>query len=137
MPVLAGILVLAVSSCEDLLPGQGDDPRDLLVGAWRVTENPAPGKSGDEVYWVDITRHPLDTTRIVISNFYNIGANSLAEAELSGMKLTLPSQLLPGGFMISGSGDIAGDWKTIDWTYNVDDGSGQPETFSAEYKKLE
>ena len=75
MPVVTGLLVLALGSCEDLLPGQGDDPRDLLVDAWRVTENPAPGKSADEVYWVEITRHPLDTARIVISNFYNIGAS--------------------------------------------------------------
>ena len=135
MAVISGLL--ALSSCEDLLPGKGDDARDLLVDAWRVTENPAPGKSADEVYWVDITRHPLDTARIIISNFYNIGANSLAEAVLSGMTLTLPSQLLPGGFIVSGSGDIAADWVSIDWIYNVDDGSGQHETFTAEYQKLE
>ncbi len=135
LPAIGCFLILAGSSCEDLLDGLDDDLRDLLVDEWMVTENPAPLKSPEEVYWVEITKHPLDSTSVLISNFYNVGTSAQAVAVLSGTKLTLHSQPLSGGFIVSGSGNIGPDRETINWTYNVDDGSGTPETYSAEYKK--
>jgi len=50
-------------------------------------------------------------SRILISNFYNVNTN--AEAILSGMELTLPLQILQGGFTVTGIGDIHADWNKI------------------------
>ena len=130
------LLILLCISCEDLLSVLGD-PRSKLIDDWKVDENTTAYKSGEEIYWVAITEHPTDSTMVLISNFYNIDENAMAEAVLSGRTLTLPGQALPGGFTVSGSGAIQSDWNTINWSYSVDDGSGIQESFSAVYTRLE
>ncbi|MCK4747730.1 MAG: hypothetical protein KAT15_11860, partial [Bacteroidales bacterium] len=100
----AGIIL---SSCEDLLGDQDSgDPRDKLVDTWKCDETPGTYKSALDVYWVEISKHLYDSTRIVIYNFYNVDAE--AEAVLNGNALTLPLQMLEGGFQVSGSGQIQG-----------------------------
>ena len=132
----AAFLVLLCISCEDLMSILSD-PRGKLIDTWNVNETSPGIKSDDEVYRVVIAEHPTDSSRILISNFYNVGENTMAEAILADMSLNLPVQTLPGGFTVSGSGDIQTDWNSINWSYSVDDGSGIPETFTAVYTRLE
>ena len=137
--ILFYILILTgtgMTSCEDALPGiEGGDPRDRLVDTWKVEDTAGGKKSGMGVYYVDISKHFNDSSRIVIHNFYDV--SSEAEAILSGTKLTLPIQQLEGGFTISGKGEILGvKSNEIIWTYTVDDGSGTAESISELYTRL-
>jgi hypothetical protein len=128
----AGVL----SSCEDLLTDlESGDPRNKLEDTWKVDETPGGGKkSAEETYRVEISKHPYDSTRVVISNFYNVQAD--AQAVLSGSTLTLPLQTLEGGYTVRGSGQIQGvKADEIIWTYRVDDGSGAEERFTAVYSR--
>ena len=130
--LIAALLIFM--SCEDLLSILGD-PRSKLIDDWKVDESSPTSKSGEEIYWVAITEHPTDSTKILISNFYNVGAN--VEALLSGRYLTLPGQTISGGYTVSGSGNIESDWNSINWSYSVDDGSGIPESITAVYTRQE
>lgn len=132
LPLFAGLLL---GSCEDLLrDSDGVDPRDRLVDTWKVDETPGKLKSEMEVYWVEISKHPYDTTKIVIYNFFNVDAN--AEARLSGSTLTLPQQELEGGYSVRGQGQVQGNKSNeIIWTYTVDDGSGIEEGYTAVYTR--
>ena len=107
------------------------------MDAWKVDETGAVKKSVLEIYRVEIEEHPADSSRIIISNFYNVGDNARAEAVLTGTTLNLPGQVLPGGFTVEGSGNILNDWNTISWSYSVDDGSGVPVSVTAIYTRLE
>lgn len=134
--LVLAVLILLFISCEDLLNALGDS-RSRLLDYWIVDESLPAYKSGEEIYHVEISEHPTDSTRILISNFFNVGANAMAEAVLSGKTLSLSSQTISGGFTVTGSGTIHSDWNSINWSYTVDDGSGVPETYTAVYTRLE
>jgi len=128
---------IALSSCEDLVPDLNTViSRDKLVDTWKVTETTDPVKSAmDDVYRVDISKHPFDSSKVVIYNFYNVGAD--AEATLEGLTLSLPLQTLEGGYSVSGYGEIQGSKANeIIWTYTADDGSGEVEKGTAVYTRL-
>lgn len=131
--ILAG---MGITSCEDLLTDlDGADPRDKLVDTWKVEDTADAKKSAMEVYWVKISKHPFDSGKIMIDNFYHIKSN--AEAVLNGTQLNLPLQELEGGFTIRGTGVIQGSKANgIIWNYTVDDGSGAAETISERYTRL-
>ena len=132
--LLSGIVF---SSCEDLLPDLNTViSRDKLIDTWKVTETTNPVKSAmDDVYWVDISKHPFDSGKVVIYNFYNVDAD--AEATLDGLTLNLPLQTLEEGYNVSGYGEIQGNKANeIIWTYTADDGSGEVERGTAVYTRL-
>ncbi len=130
--LLAGI---GLTSCEDLLDVDSGDPRDKLVDTWKVTETSGNYKSALEVYYVEISKHQYDSARVVIFNFYNVDA--AAEAVLQGNTLSLPHQILEGGYTVSGSGQIQGSKANeIIWTYTVYDGSGEENNVSDFYTRL-
>ena len=133
----AGLLALTgITACEDLLTEQPGDPRDRLVDTWKVEETVGGVmKSVLEPYWVEIRKHPYDSTRVLIDNFYNV--DDRAEAILSGNTLTLPQQTREGGFSVRGTGQLQGTKPNeIIWTYRVDDGSGTEENYTAVYTRL-
>jgi len=130
------ILFLLPSGCEEILIGpEGNDPRDKVAGLWLCDESDSYLKSVEEIYYVEIDPHPYDSLKVVISNFFNV--NDEAEATLSGSRLTLPSQILEGGFTISGSGVISKNYTEINWEYFVNDGSGENVKVTAVYTKQE
>ncbi len=123
------------TSCQDLLTVLDTaDPRNNLVATWKCDEQGSYKKSAAEIYRVDIEKHPGDSSRVLIYNFYNIDA--VAEAVLNGRILTLPEQNLEGGYKVSGRGEIQADWDEITWSYAVDDGSGQSNEVTAVYTKM-
>ena len=130
------ILIFLVSGCEEILIGpEGNDPRDKVAGLWLCDESGGYLKSVEETYYVEIDPHPYDSLKVVISNFFNVDDD--AEATLSGTRLTLPSQILEGGFTISGSGVISKHYTEINWEYFVNDGSGENVKVTAVYTKQE
>jgi len=135
---LAVIFLVTVfaTSCElidDL--GPNVDGISKLEGQWKCDENSQNyKKSTMSIYYVYISPHPSDTTRVLISNFYQLGDNVEASARLSGQTLILDAQNLPGDFrIVSGSGSISSSFKTITWSYRVDDGSGDVDNATATY----
>jgi hypothetical protein len=135
---LAGILsvILLVTSCEfgeEIDPDNSGDPRDNIVDTWRSTELSAIyGKSS---YLVDISKESLDSTKVVLSNFYNLGVDTEVKGTLDGYKINIYVQVVNGN-EISGEGTIAGDLSAIDFVYEVDDGSGEKDNVSAEFKRI-
>ena len=135
---LAGILsvMLLVGSCElgeEIGTDNGDDPRDIIVDTWRSTEISAIyGKSN---YLVDISKEPLDSAEIVLSNFYNLGINTEVKGVLNGYKIYISAQVVNGN-EISGEGTLAGDYSVINFVYEVDDGSGETDNVAAEFNRI-
>ena len=135
---LAGIIsvMLLVTSCElgeEVDPDNGGDPRDNIVDTWRSTEISAIyGKSS---YLVDIAKEPLDSTEVILSNFYNLGIDTEVKGTLNGYKIYISVQVVNGN-EISGEGDIAGDFSVIGFVYEVKDGSGEEDNVSAEFNRI-
>ena len=134
----AGILsvLLLVTSCEfgeEIDPDNSDDPRDNIVDTWRSTEISAIyGKSN---FYVDIAKEPLDSTELVLSNFYNLGVDTEVKGTLNGYKIYISVQVVNGN-KIFGEGTIAGNYSAIDFVYEVDDGSGEKDSVSAEFNRI-
>ena len=133
-----GILsvILLVTSCElgdDIDPDNGGDPRDNIVDTWRSTEISAIyGKSS---YLVDIAKEPLDSTEVVLSNFYNLGIDTEVKGTLNGYKIYISVQVVNGN-EISGEGTLTGNYSEINFVYEVKDGSGEMDNVVAEFKRI-
>lgn len=97
------------------------DFRNVYVGTWVCNEQSTV--FGTTTYSVDITKHTTIASRIVASNFYNLGfANSNAQFEISGNSISIFQQTI-SGYNVVGSGTIANS-STMNLSYATDDGSG-------------
>ena len=112
-----------------------EDPRDEIIGTWQCDENSQFYKSTQSVYTVQITKDTINTTLIIISNFYNLGQSIYAKADLENLTLTLTDFSDPG-YEITGTGTITSTYETIEWNYDVDDGTGDIDNVYAVYTKL-
>lgn len=135
----AFLIIFMVTSCElldDITPGD-TNVIDEIEGQWKVDEiNDLKSTKTEDNYYVYISPDPNDTTKVLISNFFHLGNNVEASGKVSGSKITLARQSLPGDFIIlSGSGTISSNYKTITWSYTVDDGSDSPVNATATYTK--
>ncbi|MFN8254642.1 MAG: hypothetical protein U0W24_03075 [Bacteroidales bacterium] len=99
-----------------------EDPRDAIAKTWRATDN--SGSAGALGYDVTISKDLNETTQVLFNNFHGLGTVDKLKATLAGSTLTIPNQELDGTYTISGSGVIAGDLKTIEFEYSVDEGDG-------------
>ncbi len=128
------LVSISFSSCEDVLDLLTDDPRDAFVGSWKVAEVNTLKYYEPVTYFVSIEKSPEDSTIVFISNFYDIGDNIEVEAIVSGGDISIQGQTV-SGFAIDGSGSIAFNDKTIDWSYSVDHGNEFIDYCSATYTK--
>lgn len=136
------MLLLFTFSCEEAR----NDP-DLaasLEGEWKVQEMSSQYKSRlqEEVYYVNISMSPEDSTTLYISNFYNVNPDEQVVANLQGTRLNLvgdqeiiPFQATSAYIVKSGTGEIATDYQSISWEYQVDDGSGIIDEVTAFYTR--
>jgi len=114
------VLLLVVSACETDDPNE--DPaanRDQFIGVWQVTEN--TGINHPQFYQVNIVAGTADD-QIFIEGLYN-ESNSRIEATISGLNLSIPSQISDNISYI-GSGMANTDYSQIDLNFTADDGSG-------------
>jgi len=126
-------------SCEQEQISAGK--RDALEGNWVVDENSQfYNKTTSAVYNVYISLSNQDSTGLFIANFYQLGYDNEIRATLDGDRIRLePGQevtLLNSLYKITeGVGVISSDYQSIDWSYQVDDGSGQIDHVTATYSR--
>jgi hypothetical protein len=128
--VVISMMLFSASCQKDLL--DSTDPRDNIVGDWNCSEQ--GNVFGSMTYPVIITKSVSDTVTVYIDNFYKLGSGIKAYAKMNSMAVSIPSQVVDG-YTISGSGTIASNYKTISFSYLVNDGSGEIDHVSAVYTK--
>lgn len=120
--LLAFVLpILFLASCELEDTNEFIDVRDRFVGDWNVQE--ASSTTGESNYTVTISYDESDDTKVMISNFYNLGSSFSASGTLSTTNeesLTVENQELDG-FYIEGSGVMTSD-SQLDFNFTADDG---------------
>lgn len=126
--------LLITYSCEaiDELTGSAATVAKL-EGDWTCDEESEIFKATSEVYTVTLSADADNASGIIIDNFY--GLNASANANVTGMSLIIPNQNVEGGFSVSGSGTISSNFKEINLSYTVDDGSGTLDHATAVYTK--
>lgn len=131
---LAIIISLFLYSCEDLSDTlTSAEIAQKLEGSWQCDETSSIFKSTEDIYSIYISLSETDSTRIFISNFYQLGNNVEATALVNGYTITIPTQLIAGDYEVRGSGSISSNLKEISLSYFVDDGSGQEDEVEAVY----
>ena len=106
------LLILFMAGCSE------DKTGLLLNGTWNVEENSQ--LFGTQHYTADITQ--IDSSKIEIANFYNIGAGSSVTATVNGLEVAIPVQNVDG-YVFSGSGEIGPDHNNIMFSYTANDGA--------------
>lgn len=136
--IIAAIIVsFILYSCEDLLDNPSSkEIAQQLEGEWKCDETSSIFKSTEDIYTVYITPSETDSTRIFISNFYQLGNSVEATALINTYTITIPTQKIAGDYEIRGSGTISNNLKEIKWNYYVDDGSGIEDEVEAVYTFL-
>lgn len=113
------VSVIGLSSCVDDINNPDDfDVRDDMVGSWQASEQSQ--LFGNSNYVVTISKHTTDSTKVYISNFYQLGSSERAYAVVEGNQLTIPLQSV-SAHQIEGSGSLVGN--TIDISHTASDGS--------------
>jgi hypothetical protein len=129
------IVVVILNACElneDLV---GVNPLVAeLEGEWLCEEESEIYKATKEVYTVYISPDADNSDGLIIDGFYQLGDIGL-KATILNTSINIPSQSVEGGFTISGSGVVKSNHTKIDWTYNVDDGSGVIDHVTAVYTR--
>lgn len=121
-------------ACE-LTDGFSDVDVSKLEGEWLCEEQSEFYKSTSIAYYnVYISLDADADDRIIIDNFYQLGDVGV-RAIVTGFDIYITSQILEGGFTVSGSGKISDRGERIDWNYTVDDGSHVPDHVTAIYTR--
>ena len=138
---LISSLFLIMYSCnpdDDNIDNVSDDARDKITATYDCNEtSQIYAKSTKDInshYIVEIDKDTSTTDKVYIANFYNLGIDKDVTASMSGLTITIPTQTTDG-IVFKGSGTIASNYKTIEWNYTADDGSGQVDTVTATYTK--
>lgn len=118
--------IFLLSSCE-----KDNNTYTSVVGTWQCVE--VSSLHSPNPYFVDILRETNDSTILKIDNFYNMGYGKEIYATIDAYDISVQSNL--HGFSILGKGKVAGDFKTIEWQYEVDDGSGMIDYVNATYTR--
>lgn len=128
------LFVAFVTSCskdDEPKPNSPTDSRSILVGNWVCQE---VSNSSTSTFSVELYAHSTVATRIVVSNFNNLGfEQSNCQMEINGSSFTIFPQNL-SGFDVVGSGTLENTNKIM-LTYTVDDGSGILDSCSAAFTK--
>jgi len=120
---IISLFLIAVVSCNDNQP----IAKNSIVGSWHCTESTIYGSRS---YLTDIYRLKSDSTQYLLSNFYNISTDDIADvrAKLAAKTLTInPMQAINTGSITmtvkSGKGTVANDFSRIDFDYTIYNGA--------------
>jgi len=128
------MLVFTLSSCELVEELTGSAATVAKIeGEWTCDEQSEIFKATSEIYTVTLSADADNPAAVIIDNFY--GLNVPAVATVAGMSLIISNQTIGDGFAVSGSGTISSDFKEINLSYTVDDGSGTSDHCTAVYTK--
>jgi len=128
-------LLLWTNSCEFAEDLAGTDA-GKLEGVWQCEEESELLKSTSGIFYYEVTilQDEDVSNRIIIFNFYQLGPYVSAEATVSGLRINMNTEL-EGGFTANGTGTLSSNYKRIDWTYSVNDGSDVLDHVSATYTR--
>ena len=100
--------------------------RNDYLGSWLCQETSQ--LNGAVVFTVTISASPLNSSNILLENFYNLGKPNKPYAITNGNFFTIPSQQILGN-IINGTATLQGT-TTISMNYTVFDG-GRADTVTA------
>ena len=130
------IIIALTNSCEDILDLEDTgDPRDRIIDTWLCNEDSEIFKSVTGSYYVDISKDPNDSTKIVLDNFYQLGIGRDLKARLNGKTLTIINQNIEG-YIFNGSGTITSNYDKISWTYKVEHTDGDIDNVTAVFVRM-
>lgn len=135
------LLVVFIFSCEKDSLDNVSDIRERIIGQWSVQEDSELLKSINTSYYtVNISSSEIDSSVVLIDNFYQAGLGIAAEGEIRDGKIVLISnQEIANNYgsftIISGTGSISNNYSEISWTYSIDDGLGNIDNVEAIYTK--
>ena len=125
------------SSCEK--QEEDIENRDAIVGQWDVVENKVDAANAsieirdlNAAYIVNITRSDVFADEVKLNNFFNIAYNFFVPGVVDGLKITIHKIELRD-YVISGTGTIANNHRTIEWSYWVEDPYGEKNEYRATY----
>ena len=132
------VMAIIVVACESEQNGAGT--AEALEGRWKVDETSEIYKSTASVYYANISIAPNDSSRIIISNFYNLGSGNEVIGIVEGNRIELVANqeythLSSTYIFKNGTGRIATDYQSIQWEYTVDDQSGILDHVTATYTR--
>jgi hypothetical protein len=90
------------------------DPRQQFLGNWGVNET-----TTKNYYTATISADPNSSDGVFISNF--AASTVQAHAVVSGNSITVTSQQLSNGWIVSGTGTYSSN--KITWSYSINDGA--------------
>jgi len=128
------LLVPMLNSClpdDELGPDTGD-PRDKFLGTWQFNESPAV-RSVATSYTVTISYDPSNSSQVLLRNFANAGGMHSAYGIVTSNSISVPSQEMASGFVVSGSGNMS-TLTSMSWDYSITAG-GDLEYYSASATK--
>lgn len=126
------ILFLFLFSCElEDFDIDSDDPRDDIVDVWSCEEQ---GDLGTQNYTSTISKHPSDSSKIIINYIYGLGNDADAVATYKNRTITISQQTIDG-IKIQGTGNVNSDYSEITFNYTADDGSGDIDNVYALYTR--
>jgi hypothetical protein len=91
------------------------DDRDAFIGTWNVIET-----CSKDAYTVTITKHPGNSSQVLISNFWHVPfCQDLPYAIIAGKSMVLPLQsFCSNSFEVAGSGTLSKNKITLNYTVN-------------------
>ena len=128
-PIIFLLLIACISSCEPEDDIDTGDLRDKFTGTWRFTETPVV-KSPDAIsFTVTINYDPDNSSQVLLRNFAQLGGQYAPYGIVTSNRITIPSQEVIPGFIVSGKGSLTGS-NSMDWEYTTIAG-GDMESFTA------
>jgi len=137
--ILVGLFILFSCDKED---ASTIEIAKALEGEWSVNETSQYYKNPSIVYQVTISKVSGEESQIAISNFYQLGFETNVIGVINGGKIefienqAIATSGISTYTILSGTGNISSDYQSIDWNYQVDQGSGQIDDAEAVYTKL-
>jgi hypothetical protein len=131
-------LVPLMNSCEVANDLIGNKAVAELEGDWNCEEESEYFKKSTttpESYQVAISPDPDNENGIIIYGFYQLNDVGV-KAGISGMTITLQEQPAGNVTVLSGSGIISSNYKTINWSYSVNIGGDAVDHATAVYTKV-
>jgi hypothetical protein len=107
------LFIVLLSGCaidEDVIPDE-TDPASAFVGTWSVSDNALKLN-----YEVTITKNPLNSTEVILSNF--AGSGDAVAGLVTGKTVTIESQNVGSNWEVGGSG-VYKSASRLEFTYNL------------------
>ncbi len=125
-------LLLFVACKKDNTPDVADT--DDYLGVWQCNEYDL-NQQLIATFQIEISSHPDFSDRVLVDNFNQLGHGFMLEGVVNNATIDFPQQVL-SSTAINGSGFITNHLNTLEFQYNIDDGTGQPETVEANCARL-